>query len=98
MVKKQAKLGVIRFNDSQKEMIAKFVESDMFKLLKSKYRMFRQERIGQLAVRLAQDEKELWYYKGMLAESDEMFTTLESVASGWVKANGDPDSDDPDAD
>lgn len=83
--KKQPKIGDIKLNDAQKQMVAEFVESDMFKLIKNVIRPKRQIRIGQTGIRGAQDESDLFYYKGMLFESDWLPTHLEQVARDYNK-------------
>lgn len=90
------KIGTIKFTAKEKEIIAIGVESDFFKIIATKLRPQRQTKIALSALNLAQDQPDLFYYKGMSYESDWLVKELLKVANNFNKLNGDPDTDGPD--
>jgi hypothetical protein len=87
------KIGEIRLTDQQKQIIAEGVETEFFKVLARVVRPKRQTRVALLAVNAAQDEKDLWFYKGMSGELDWLIRHMEDVAAKWNKQNLDADTD-----
>lgn len=87
------KIGAIQLTDQQKQVIAEGVETEFFKTIARVVRPKRQVRVALLAVNAAQEERDLWFYKGMSGELDWLVNFLTGEADKWNKKNLDADTE-----
>ena len=64
------KIGQVKLTDEQKELIAANIDTPFFKLLSQIIVPSRVTQISLTCVSAAQDNNDLWYYKGRVAEAD----------------------------
>lgn len=87
------KLGEIRFTDSEKEVIAAWIDSESFRLLSKKYRLQRIQRIAMTALTSAVDEKAMEFHRGQAAELEKLFRDMKKIADDYTEKNLDPDTE-----
>lgn len=87
------KIGKIKLTGTQKEMIAEFVDSDAFKIIKNVIRPQRQIQIGQMTVRTSLTEQELFENRGRLKESDRLIEILEEITDEYTKSQEQDDEE-----
>lgn len=88
----QAGYGLV-FSEALAQQISEFVESPLFKQLKSNYGLQARTRAARQALSSAQDVEWLMFYKGVAAASQLFFNDLKQVKEAYLKANSDPDPD-----
>lgn len=94
MSKKPApKIGNIRLTEVQREIIAVGIESDFFKVIEKVIAPKRRVKIALTSLEIAQDQPELFYYKGMAYEANWLVRFLKEEAAKYNKANLDADTD-----
>lgn len=86
------KIGKIRLTDKQKEIIAVGIESEFFKVIESIIPK-QLTKIAVASLNLAQNDKDLFYYKGRAKQATELIDYLRSVAEEYNRTNGDADTD-----
>lgn len=69
----------IQLSTEQAILIAEFVDSPVFKVLKSVYAAQRKDHIARGGLNSAQTVEQLFYFKGMAAELVRFFKNLEGV-------------------
>lgn len=82
---KTPKLGKVKYSEEEKHLIAKFVDSEFYKLFKRKIRPKRATQIAVSAVSTGLEEKDLWWFKGMYYENDRFYKHLEDTAEAYHK-------------
>lgn len=82
----------IELSEAHAQVIAEFVGSPAFHILKKIFAAQRKDHIARMALNDAQDEKRLHYYKGMAAELVLLFKTLKLIKTKYNAQHDDEEA------
>jgi hypothetical protein len=91
--KQLQKLGQVKLTEEEKVLIAANINSPFFKLIAEKILPSRVNQLSLTCVSVAQDDKDLWNYKGRVAEADWLPKYLEKQIANVDDTDFSNDSD-----
>lgn len=81
-----AKVGTINLTKQEKLTLAKGVDTPLWDVIMKIWRKQRALQIAATSLNMAQNEGDLWFYKGVLAENGYIEKELRKIAEDFKKA------------